>query len=122
LEYGKGIIVSEDIKTTNDPLKEFVTVPSVDHPSSSVGPKGFFADQFEVRDDKFLNHTLAYNSKNESNFESHYHGTGPEIWKQTGGRLDAFVSGAGTSPRGYMLSYISSISDSTFCLQELVAL
>ncbi|KAG9309292.1 tryptophan synthase beta subunit-like PLP-dependent enzyme [Chiua virens] len=43
-------------------------------------PRGFFADQFE----------------NKSNFVAHYEGTGPEIWRQTNGKLDAFVSGAGT--------------------------
>ncbi|KAG1753339.1 tryptophan synthase beta subunit-like PLP-dependent enzyme [Suillus lakei] len=43
-------------------------------------PRGFFADQFE----------------NCSNFEAHYDGTGPEIWRQTNSHVDAFVSGAGT--------------------------
>ncbi|PCH35999.1 PALP-domain-containing protein [Wolfiporia cocos MD-104 SS10] len=43
-------------------------------------PRGFFADQFE----------------NKSNYDAHFEGTGPEIWRQTNGRLDAFVSGAGT--------------------------
>lgn len=43
-------------------------------------PRGYFADQFE----------------NNSNFQAHYDGTGPEIWRQTNGKLDAFVSGAGT--------------------------
>lgn len=43
-------------------------------------PRGFFADQFE----------------NESNFQAHFRGTGPEIARQTGGHIDAFVSGAGT--------------------------
>ncbi|CAG8463494.1 6221_t:CDS:2, partial [Acaulospora colombiana] len=41
---------------------------------------GFFADQFE----------------NLSNYEAHLKGTGPEIYRQTGGKIDAFVSGAGT--------------------------
>ncbi|XP_050246519.1 cysteine synthase 2-like isoform X2 [Quercus robur] len=41
---------------------------------------GFFADQFE----------------NLANFRAHYEGTGPEIWDQTGGSLDAFVAAAGT--------------------------
>lgn len=47
---------------------------------SAQRPRGFFCDQFE----------------NQSNFDAHYHGTGPEILRQTSGNLDAFVSGAGT--------------------------
>ncbi|KIK09826.1 hypothetical protein K443DRAFT_433 [Laccaria amethystina LaAM-08-1] len=43
-------------------------------------PRGYFADQFE----------------NKSNFDAHFFGTGPEIWRQTNGHVDAFVSGAGT--------------------------
>lgn len=41
---------------------------------------GFFADQFE----------------NLANFRAHYEWTGPEIWEQTGGKLDAFIAAAGT--------------------------
>ncbi|KAB2606121.1 cysteine synthase 2 [Pyrus ussuriensis x Pyrus communis] len=41
---------------------------------------GYFADQFE----------------NLANFRAHYAGTGPEIWEQTGGNVDAFVAAAGT--------------------------
>ena len=42
--------------------------------------RGFFADQFET----------------EANWKAHYEGTGPEILRQCGGRVDAFVTGAGT--------------------------
>lgn len=42
--------------------------------------RGFFADQFE----------------NTANYIAHFNGTGPEIYTQTGGRLDAFIAGAGT--------------------------
>jgi cysteine synthase A len=42
--------------------------------------KGFFANQFE---------SLA-------NYQAHFQTTGPEIYHQTGGQLDAFVAGAGT--------------------------
>ncbi|ORX46060.1 putative cysteine synthase [Hesseltinella vesiculosa] len=41
---------------------------------------GYFADQFE----------------NEANFEAHYTTTGPEIYQQTQGHIDALVLGAGT--------------------------
>lgn len=41
---------------------------------------GFFADQFE----------------NLANFRAHYEGTGPEIWEQSAGKLNAFVAAAGT--------------------------
>jgi cystathionine beta-synthase len=33
---------------------------------------------------------------NLDNIEAHYKSTGPEIWRQTEGRLDAFVAGIGT--------------------------
>lgn len=49
--------------------------------TSTRGARGLFADQFE---------SLA-------NYEAHLHGTGPEIWAQTAGRIDAFVAGAGTA-------------------------
>lgn len=41
---------------------------------------GFFVNQFE----------------NEANFATHYATTGPEIWEDTHGELDAFVMSAGT--------------------------
>ncbi|TGZ85608.1 PALP-domain-containing protein [Ascodesmis nigricans] len=45
-----------------------------------VEGKGYFVDQFE----------------NNMNYEAHEKSTGPEIWRQCGGRVDAFVAGAGT--------------------------
>ncbi|KAF9917645.1 hypothetical protein BX616_000332 [Lobosporangium transversale] len=51
-----------------------------DAPQGSQKKKGFFADQFE----------------NLANFEAHFTTTGPEIYKQTQGKIDAIVMGAGT--------------------------
>lgn len=51
-----------------------------DSSCSSNCKGGFFADQFE----------------NLANYRAHYEGTGPEIWEQTGGHVDAFVAAAGT--------------------------
>lgn len=33
---------------------------------------------------------------NEQNIQAHYRLTGPEVWRQTGGEIDAFVAGLGT--------------------------
>jgi cysteine synthase A len=43
-------------------------------------PGGFWANQFD----------------NTANREAHLHGTGPEIWEQTAGRVTAFVAAVGT--------------------------
>ena len=51
------------------------------HTADSQRPgRGFFADQFEI----------------EANWRAHYNGTGPEVFQQCSGHLDAFVTGAGT--------------------------
>lgn len=42
--------------------------------------RGYFANQFET----------------EANWRAHYEGTGPEIYEQAEGRVDAFAAGAGT--------------------------
>lgn len=49
---------------------------------------------------KLVNETGAYyvnQFNNHGNSQSHYETTGPEIWRQTGNRVDAFVATVGTA-------------------------
>ncbi|KAH9929572.1 PALP-domain-containing protein [Epithele typhae] len=66
--------------TADGALADDKLTNSKEERESATKPRGFFADQFE----------------NRSNYYAHYDGTGPEIWRQTSGAVDAFVSGAGT--------------------------
>lgn len=65
-------------------------------PSDCKG--GFFADQFE----------------NLANFRAHYEGTGPEIWEQTGGNIDAFIAAAGTGGTVAGISRLLKVIDLCF--------
>ncbi|KAI8993955.1 PALP-domain-containing protein [Trametes punicea] len=66
--------------TADDALADNALMSPKEEREFAMKPRGFFADQFE----------------NRSNYYAHYDGTGPEIWRQTSGWIDAFVSGAGT--------------------------
>ncbi|KAI0823424.1 PALP-domain-containing protein [Trametes gibbosa] len=66
--------------TADEALADEMLMDPYEAREFAMKPRGFFADQFE----------------NRSNFYAHYDGTGPEIWRQTSGWIDAFVSGAGT--------------------------
>ncbi|KAI8903829.1 tryptophan synthase beta subunit-like PLP-dependent enzyme [Gorgonomyces haynaldii] len=61
------------------------------------GKHGYFVNQFE----------------NLLNFEAHYKTTGPEIYQQTGGRIDAFVMGCGTG--GTMSGVAHYLQERTHC-------
>ncbi|KIJ54663.1 hypothetical protein M422DRAFT_24567 [Sphaerobolus stellatus SS14] len=85
LEFGQTDITDGGAQNDTIVTSEAPDVTSgVDYPSLEAElknkPRGFFADQFESR----------------SNYDAHFHSTGPEIWRQTNGNINAFVSGAGT--------------------------
>lgn len=54
--------------------------PSELNVEQNRGSRALFADQFETH----------------ANYLAHLHGTGPEIYRQTRGHVDAFVAGSGT--------------------------
>ncbi|KAI0694994.1 PALP-domain-containing protein [Cerioporus squamosus] len=66
--------------TADEALADNALMSPKEEREFAMKPRGFFADQFE----------------NRSNYYAHLDGTGPEIWRQTSGWINAFVSGAGT--------------------------
>jgi cysteine synthase A len=78
--------LAESRTSSSPPLVELSSTDT--YPSSITnedssrpeGSRGFFSDQFE----------------NPANWTAHFQGTGPEIFVQCEGKVDAFVAGAGT--------------------------
>jgi cystathionine beta-synthase len=71
---------------------EVIIVPS------SVGPESpdYYVNTARRIAKETPNSLLANQFFNPVNPETHYKFTGPEIWRQAGGKVDAFVSGMGT--------------------------
>ena len=74
--FGAQVIVTP----TNVPADSPDSYYSVAKRVAAETPNSFYLNQYH----------------NPDNVEAHYRTTGPEIWEQTGGRLDAFVAGVGT--------------------------
>jgi cystathionine beta-synthase len=74
--YGAEVVVTP----TNVPRESPDSYYSVADRLAREIPGGFQPNQY-------------YNANNP---ESHYETTGPEIWRQTGGKIDVFVAGVGT--------------------------
>lgn len=81
--------------STNDNAKTTNTNNDKDKNTSNRPPRALFADQFE----------------NEANWKTHFANTGPEIYAQTQGRIDVFVTGAGTGGTiSGVARYLKSVS------------
>ena len=74
--YGAKVIITPTAVEPEDPRSYL----SVSKKLTEMTPGGFLANQYHNPDNPLI----------------HYQTTGPEIWKQTEGRLDVFVAGAGT--------------------------
>ncbi|ACL67170.1 Pyridoxal-5'-phosphate-dependent protein beta subunit [Anaeromyxobacter dehalogenans 2CP-1] len=74
--FGAKVIVTP----TNVPADSPDSYYSVAKRIAAETPNSFYVNQYHSLD----------------NVEAHYQLTAPEIWEQTGGRLDAFVAGLGT--------------------------
>jgi cystathionine beta-synthase len=74
--FGAQVVVTP----TNVPADSPDSYYSVAKRIAAETPNSFYLNQYH----------------NPDNIEAHYRLTAPEIWEQTGGQLDAFVSGIGT--------------------------
>ena len=74
--FGAQVVVTP----TNVPAESPQSYYSVAKRIAAETPNSFYLNQYH----------------NADNIEAHYQLTAPEIWEQTGGRMDAFVAGLGT--------------------------
>ena len=57
-------------------------------------PRSYYKVAEKIRDEQGA--FLPYQYYNQANPEAHYHSTGPEIWRQTEGRVTHWIAGMGT--------------------------
>jgi cysteinyl-tRNA synthetase len=62
-----------------------------------MGTDGSIEYVYNLAREEPAKYWLADQFNNDANWLAHYHGTAPEIWEQTGGRLDAVVASMGTT-------------------------
>jgi S-sulfo-L-cysteine synthase (O-acetyl-L-serine-dependent) len=70
---------------------------TVDWTNPDLGSDGAILRARELAGDDPERFCYVDQYSNDANWQAHYHGTGPEIWRQTDGRVTHFVAGLGTS-------------------------
>src|ERR671919_259239 len=75
---------------------ELILVPAVSYknPNNYVRYSGRLAEELAAKEPNGA--IWANQFDNVANRQAHIEGTGPEIWRQTEGKVDAFVSAVGT--------------------------
>ncbi len=75
---------------------ELIEVPAVPYadPNNYVKYSGRLAEEFNAKEPNGA--IWANQFDNVANRRAHLEGTGPEIWEQTGGKVDAFICAVGT--------------------------
>src|SRR4051812_16170030 len=74
--FGARVIVTPTAVAPDDPRSHYMVSRRI----AQETPNAFFTNQYD----------------NLANREAHYRTTGPEIWRQTEGKVDAFFAGMGT--------------------------
>jgi cystathionine beta-synthase len=74
--FGAELVLTPHTAKPDDPCSNYKTAERLAHDI----PNSVFLDQYN----------------NPANIDCHYRLTGPEIWNQTGGRIDCLIAGAGT--------------------------
>ena len=82
----------EKIKALRAVGAKVVITPTAVEPED---PRSYYSVSRRIADET-PNSYYANQYHNQANPEAHYRSTGPELWKQTGGQIDAFVAGLGT--------------------------
>ncbi len=97
-QFGLKAVVTTPIKTSKEKIDliksfgaEVIVTPEVD---DHFDPKGCYMVARNLAKEKGYFDLDQYDNKD--NIEAHYHSTGPEIWKDTDGKITHFVAGIGT--------------------------
>jgi len=96
LGYKSVIVMPETQSQEKKDMLRLILVPAVPYrdPNNYVRYSGRLAE--ELAEKEANGAVWANQFDNTANRQAHYEGTGPEIWRQTDGKVDGFVSAVGS--------------------------